>query len=182
MTRIGDPIGSECDDDHRIEKYRFGEKNRSGATRAQVRLTRSGRAQRAYEMGAGIAANPHYPVSPFARCPDPFPPASLAIRDGPGTRRRAPERSGDGLVGPLSGAGLTWDALHHLVQASAEAAALPKRWTAFHMPDLVRLNSWESRRSVIKPSTDFLVNPTVLFRLVLQPPLMSRRSDVSVVR
>ena len=136
----------------------------------------------ANEMGAGIAANPHYPVSPFARCPDPFPPASLAIRDGPGTRRRAPERSGDGLVGPLSGAGLTWDALHHLVQASAEAAALPKRWTAFHMPDLVRLNSWESRRSVIKPSTDFLVDPTVLFRLVLQPPLMSRRSDVSVVR
>lgn len=67
-------------------------------------------------------------------------------------------------------------------RASAETAALQKRWTAFQLPDRVRINSWESLRSVIELSVDFLVNQSVLFWLVLQPPLMSRRSDVSVVR
>ena len=66
-------------------------------------------------MGADIAANPHYPVLPcrlrFASSRS----ASLAI-SGPqnDALRRPPEQSGDGLVGPLSGAGRTWKALHHL--------------------------------------------------------------------
>jgi hypothetical protein len=34
--------------------------------------------------------------------------------------------------------------------------------------------AWESLRSVIRLSVDFLVNPSVLFWLVLQLPLMSR--------
>src|SRR3546814_330724 len=43
-------------------------------------------------------------------------PASLAIGGPPNeTARQAPEQSGDGLVGPLAGAGRTWKALHHLV-------------------------------------------------------------------
>lgn len=87
--------------------------------------------------------------------------ASLAI-GGPqnDALRRAPERSGDGLVGPLSGPGLTWKTLHHLIRASAEASALLKRWTAFQLSDLVRFNSWESLRSVIRLPADFLVQPT----------------------
>ena len=94
---------------------------------------------------------------------------------------RAPEQSGDGLVGPLSGAGRTWKALHHLFLRLPKQS-LSKRWTAFPVPDRVRINSWESLRSVTRLSVDFLVNPSVLFWLVLQLPLMSRRSDVSVVR
>lgn len=58
--------------------------------------------------------------------------ASLAI-SGPqnDASRCPPEQSGDGLVGPLSGAGRTWKALHHPVRASAEAVAVIRRWTAF---------------------------------------------------
>jgi hypothetical protein len=41
----------------------------------------------------------------------------------------------------------------------------------FPVPDRVRINSWESLRSVIRLSVDFLVNPSVLFWLVLQLPL-----------
>ena len=95
-----------------------------------------------------------------------------------GVRR---EQSGDGLVGPLSGAGRTWKALHHLFLRPPKRSP-SKRWTAFPVPDRVRINSWESLRSVIRLPVDFLVNPSVLFRLVLQLPLMSRWSDVSVVR
>ena len=133
-------------------------------------------------MGAGIAANPHYPVLPcwlrFASSRS----ASLAI-SGPqnDASRRTPEQSGDGLVGPLSGAGRTWKALHHLFLRPPKRS-LSKRWTAFPVPDRVRINSWESLRSVIRLSVDFLAGPSVLFRLVLQLPLMSRWSDVSVVR
>lgn len=43
----------------------------------------------------------------------------------------APEQSGDGLVGPLSGAGRTWKAVHHLVRTSAETVIHLKRWPAF---------------------------------------------------
>src|SRR3546814_9323061 len=90
-----------------------------------------------------------------------------------GVRR---EQSGDGLVGPLSGAGRTWKALHHLFLRPPKRS-LSKRWTAFPVPDRVRINSWESLRSVIRLSVDFLAGPSVLFRLVLQLPLMSRRSE-----
>jgi len=34
-----------------------------------------------------------------------------------------------------------------------------KRWTAFPVPDRVRINSWESLRSVTRLSVDFLVKP-----------------------
>jgi len=60
-------------------------------------------------MGAGIAANPHYPVVAPAGLrsapsrstgPKTCSPQNVALR-------RAPDQSGDGLVGPLSGAGLT---------------------------------------------------------------------------
>src|SRR3546814_7359179 len=87
-----------------------------------------------------------------------------------GVRR---EQSGDGLVGPLSGAGRTWKALHHLFLRPPKRS-LSKRWTAFPVPDRVRINSWESLRSVIRLSVDFLAGPSVLFRLVLQLPLLSR--------
>jgi hypothetical protein len=49
-------------------------------------------------------------------------------------------------------------------------------------PDRVRLNSWESLRSVIKYRSMSSSVRSVFFRLVLQPPLVSRGSDVSVVR
>jgi len=133
-------------------------------------------------MGASIAANPHYPV--LSRLPRPASsrPASLAIGSPQNdASRRTPEQSGDGLVGPLSGAGRTWKALHHLFSRLPKQS-LPKRWTAFPVPDRVRINSWESLRSVTRLSVDFLVNPSVLFWLVLQLPLMSRWFVVSVVR
>lgn len=134
------------------------------------------------EMGAGIAANPHYPVLPRA-LPPRFIPFRFSCDQRPAKRnlRRDPEQSGDGLVGPLSGAGRTWKALHHLFLRLPKHS-LSKRWTAFPVPDRVHLNSWESRCSVTRLSTDFFVNPSVSFRLVLQPPLVSRGSDVSVVR
>lgn len=71
---------------------------------------------------------------------------------------RAPELSGDGSVGPLSGAGLTWKALHHLVRALAEATALLKRWTAFPVRSgpfqLVGIAAFRDRVSV-----DVFVDP-----------------------
>ena len=108
--------------------------------------------------------------------------ASLAISSPQNDAlRRTPEQSGDGLVGPLSGAGRTWKALHHLFLRLPKQSR-SKRWTAFPVPDRVRINSWESLRSVTRLSVDFLVNPSVLFWLVLQLPLMSRWFVVSVVR
>ena len=137
---------------------------------------------RAHEMGADIAANPHYPALPHALHLTSSRSASLAISSPQNDAlRRTPEQSGDGLVGPLSGAGRTWKALHHLFLRLPKHS-LSKRWTAFPVPDRVRLNSWESLRSVIRLSIDFFVNPSVFFRLVLQPPFVSRGSDVSVVR
>lgn len=72
--------------------------------------------------------------------------------------RRTPEQPGDGLVGPLSGAGRTWKALHHLFLRLPKQT-LSKRWTAFPVPDRVRINSWESLRSVTRLSVDFFVSP-----------------------
>ena len=72
--------------------------------------------------------------------------------------RRTPKQSGDGLVGPLSGAGRTWKALHHLF-VRLPKQSLPKRWTAFPVPGRVRINSWESLRSVTRLSADFFVSP-----------------------
>lgn len=64
--------------------------------------------RRAYEMGADIAANPHYPV--LSRAPRPASSRSTSLSIGSpqnDASRCTPEQSGDGLVGPLSGAGLT---------------------------------------------------------------------------
>ena len=110
-------------------------------------------------MGAGIAANPHYPVLSYALRLTSSRSAFLAI-SGPqnDALRRTPEQSGDGLVGPLSGAGRTWKALHHLFLHPPKRS-LSKRWTAFPVPDRVRINSWESLRSVTRLPVDFLVNP-----------------------
>jgi len=64
--------------------------------------------KRAYEMGAGIAANPHYPVLFRAPRPASSRSASLAISSPQNDALRCtPAQSGDGLVGPRSGAGLT---------------------------------------------------------------------------
>ena len=110
-------------------------------------------------MGADIAANPHYPALPHALRLTPSRSTSLAISSPQNDAlRRTPEQSGDGLVGPLSGAGRTWKALHHLFLRLPKQS-LPKRWTAFPVPDRVHINSWESLRSVIKLSIDFLVGP-----------------------
>lgn len=137
---------------------------------------------RAYEMGADIAANPHYPALPHALRLTSSRSASLAIGSPQNDAlRRTPEQSGDGLVGPLSGPGRTWKALHHLFLRLPKQS-LSKRWTAFPVPDRVRINSWESLRSVTRLSVDFFVNPSVLFWLVLQLPLMSRWFVVSVFR
>jgi len=111
------------------------------------------------EMGADIAANPHYPVLLLILRLTSSRSASLAISSPQNDAlRRMPEQSGDGLVGPLSGAGRTWKALHHLFLRLPKQS-LSKRWTAFPVPDLVRINSWESLRSVTRLSVDFLVSP-----------------------
>ncbi|MDP3783189.1 MAG: hypothetical protein Q8Q79_09740, partial [Sphingopyxis sp.] len=52
----------------------------------------------------------------------------------------------------------TWKALHHLFLRLPKLT-LSKRWTAFPVPDRVRINSWESLRSVTRLSVDFLVSP-----------------------
>jgi hypothetical protein len=110
-------------------------------------------------MGADIAANPHYPVLLHILRLTSSRSASLAISSPQNDAlRRMPEQSGDGLVGPLSGAGRTWKALHHLFPRLPKQS-LSKRWTAFPVPDLVRINSWESLRSVTRLSVDFLVSP-----------------------
>jgi hypothetical protein len=57
--------------------------------------------------------------------------ASLAIsspQNDPSSRAR--NQSGGGLVGPLSGAGRTWNALHHLFLHLPKQSP-SKRWTAF---------------------------------------------------
>jgi hypothetical protein len=65
--------------------------------------------------------------------------------------------------------------------ASAEAVAA-QAMDCISYPARVRLNSWESRRSVIRyRSTSSSIRP-VFLRLVLQPAFLSRRSVVSVVR
>jgi hypothetical protein len=110
-------------------------------------------------MGADIAANPHYPALPYALHLTSSRSASLAISSPQNDAlRRTPEQSGGGLVGPLSGAGRTWKALHHLFLRLPKQS-LSKRWTAFPVPDRVHINSWESLCSVIKLSVDFLVGP-----------------------
>ena len=131
----------------------------------------------AYEMGADIAANPHYPVLPCWLRSASSRSASLAI-SGPqnDTLRHPPEQSGDGLVGPLSGAGRTWKALHHLFLRPPKRSR-SKRWTAFPVPDRVRINSWESLRSVTRLSVDFLVGP-----LRSLPASLATTLDVPVVR
>ncbi len=129
------------------------------------RSARAGRpaASRAREMGADIAANPHYPVS-FRSLPACLIPVRFSCDRRPAKRRlrRGPELSGDGLVGPLSGAGRTWKALHHLFHASAETVAV-QAMDCISCPDRVRLNSWESRRSVTRVSVHFLVVPARSF-------------------
>jgi hypothetical protein len=128
-------------------------------------------------MGADIAANPHYPTLPHALRLTPSRSASLAISSPQNDAlRRTPEQSGGGLVGPLSGAGRTWKALHHLFLRPPKRS-LSKRWTAFPVPDRVRINSWESLRSVIKLSIDFLVSP-----IRFLPASLATTLDVPAVR
>ena len=116
-------------------------------------------ARRPNEMGADIAANPHYPALPHALHLTSSRSASLAISSPQNDAlRRTPEQSGGGLVGPLSGTGRTWKALHHLFLRLPKQS-LSKRWTAFPVPDRVRINSWESLRSVTRLSVDFFVSP-----------------------
>ena len=155
-------------------------RNRAGLARmasgllADVARKRNGGRHRCQPPLSGPA--PRLATPPSSRS------ASLAISSPQNDAlRRTPEQSGDGLVGPLSGAGRTWKALNHLFLRLPKQS-LSKRWTAFPVPGRVRINSWESIRSVTKLSVDFLVNPSVLFWLVLQLPLMSRRSFVSVIR
>jgi hypothetical protein len=62
-------------------------------------------------------------------------------------------------------------------RASAETAALQKRWTAFQLPDRVRINSWESLRSVIELSVDFLIEP-----VRSRPAGLATTLDVPAVR
>jgi hypothetical protein len=82
-------------------------------------------------MGAGNAANPHYPALLPVADSGSSRSASLAIsspQNDPSSRAR--NQSGGGLVGPLSGAGRTWNALHHLF-LHLPKQSLSKRWTAF---------------------------------------------------
>ena len=96
---------------------------------------------------------------PGPACQDPIP-VRFSCDRRPAKRdlRHSPELPGDGLVGPLSGAGRTWKALHHLFAASAEASAV-RAMDCISCPDRVRLNSWESLRSVIRLSFDVLAGP-----------------------
>lgn len=113
------------------------------------------------EMRASIAASPHYPVMSLGHASISCIPArfsfdrrsakrGFAVRAGTIRRRFGRVRFGarPHLESPSSSC-----------PTSAEAVVFPKRWTAFQLPGRVRFNSWESSRSVVRPSVDFVIDP-----------------------
>lgn len=115
----------------------------------------------ANEMRAGITASPHYPVMSLGRASVCCVPARFSF-DRRSAKRCVASRAGTvrrrfGRV--LFGARPHLKSPSSSCPTSAEAVVFPKRWTAFQLPDRVRFNSWELSRSVIKPSTDIVVDP-----------------------
>jgi len=107
-------------------------------------------------MGADIAANPHYPV--LSRAPRPASSRSASLSIGSPQNDRCDARRNDPAMvwsAPFRGPVSPEKPFIISSRASAETAALQKRWTAFQLPDRVRINSWESLRSVIELSVDF---------------------------
>lgn len=148
-TAISSRISPRCDDRHTDQNKSEEEVNdwRGDAVGAQTK------------WGPTSLPTPTIRSCSASRQPASSRSASLAISSPQNDAlRRTPEQSGDGLVGPLSGAGRTWKALHHLFLRLPKQS-LSKRWTAFPVPDRVRINSWESLRSVTRLSIDFLVIP-----------------------
>ena len=112
-----------------LEKYRSAVRNADGSSGRQAGATKA-RPHRICTSGAhtkwGSASLPT-PTIRFCSAPRhraSSRPAFLAI-SGPQNEvlRHDPEQSGGGLVGPLSGAGRTWKALHHLFHAPVETVA-----------------------------------------------------------
>ena len=152
-----------CDARHRSEKIG-----------APTRL----RATRACEMGADIAANPHYPALLCVR-PSRFIPFRLSCDRQPakrcalahaGTIRRRFGRP------PFGGR-------PHLESPSSShpgvcrSVCLSQAMDCFPVPDRVRVNSWESLRSVTRLSVAFLVDPVRSL-----PASLATTLDVPAVR
>ena len=140
---------------------------------ARIALKRNGGRHRCQPPLSGIL-----PVA--ARLPHPGPPllrsaarkTTLAARSG-AIRRwfgRPPFGGRPHLESPSSS-----------LLASAETVAV-QAMDCISYPARVRLNSWESRRSVTRYRSTSSSIRSVLLRLVLQPAFLSRRSVVSVVR
>ena len=117
------------------------------------------RALHANEMGAGIAANPHYPVS-FRSLPACLHPGPLLLRSA-ARKTTLAARSGSirrWFGRPPFGGRPHLESPSSSLLASAEASAV-RAMDCISCPDRVRLNSWESLRSVIRLSFDVLAGP-----------------------
>ena len=131
----------------------------------------------AYEMGADIAANPHYPVTPWTQPPRFIPfrfscdqrPAkrNVAVRSGTIRRRfgRPPFGGRPHLESPSSS-----------LLASTEAVTV-QAMDCISCPGRVRFNSWESLRSVTRVSVHFFVVPARSL-----PASLATTLDVPAVR
>lgn len=124
-------------------------------------ICRRGRAMRTRpnEMGAGIAANPHYPVLHLA----------LRLRFIP-VRWSCDQRPAKRCVAARAGAirrrfgRPPFGGRPHLERPSSSRPDIcrnsrPPSDGLLSIPDRVRVNSWESQRSVIEPSVNFLAVP-----------------------
>lgn len=126
------------------------------------KIFRDGRAvadRRTNEMGADIAANPHYPVLLRALPPRLIPvrlscdwqPAKRCVAAHAGTIRRWFGR-------PPFGGRPHLESPSSSLSASAEAITV-QAMDCVSIPGRVRINSWESLRSVTRLSVDFLASP-----------------------
>ena len=135
------------------------------------------RALHANEMGAGIAANPHYPVS-FRSLPACLHPGPLLLRSA-ARKTTLAARSGSirrWFGRPPFGGRPHLESPSSSPLASAEASAV-RAMDCISCPDRVRLNSWESLRSVTRVPVHFLVVPVRSL-----PASLATTLDVPAVR
>ncbi len=138
-------------------------KPEEGARRRWTRNPPLRSAARANEMGAGIAANPHYPVS-FRSLPACLHPGPLLLRSA---ARKTTLAARSGAIRrwfgrPPFGGRPHLESPSSSLLASAEAVAV-QAMDCISCPGRVRLNSWESLRSVTRVSVHFFVVPARSF-------------------
>lgn len=163
-TAIGRLRRPRCDRHHR---RRFLREDFCG--RPRKRSQEHCCAPGACEMGVGIAANPHYPVSPCAAL------RAVSLHrpfgQGTATRRCRWRRNDPAMVrsAPLRGPASPGKPFIILSESLPKQSLFRSDGLRF-LSDRVHLNSWESRRSVIGYRSMSSSVRSVSVRLVLQPP------------